>query len=123
MLGGLSLAIAALILAFRWDWLIPLVEPRASAALGRPVKITHLHVSLGRTTHIVMDGVAVGNPAGWPGGGDFATAEHLMLDVDAERLIRTRQVSLPSITLERVFEQRQQWKQRFRAANRQADDQ
>lgn len=101
VLGMLSLLIAGLVLAFRWDWLIPLVETRASAALGRPVKIAHLHVTLGRTTHVVADGVAIGNPAGWPGGGDFATAEHLVIDVDAEKLIRTREVSLPAIALER----------------------
>ncbi len=83
---------------FRWDWLIPFVEPRASAALGRPVTIAHLHVTLGRTTHIVADGVTIGNPPDWPGGGDFATAEHLTLDVDADGAVSSsRQVVLPSI--------------------------
>ena len=108
VLGVLSLALAGLILAFRWDWLIPLLEPRASAALGRPVKVTHLHVSLGRVTHVVLDGVSIGNPAGWPGGGDFATAEHLVLDVDAAKLLRTRQVSLPLIEFERPVVDAQQ---------------
>jgi len=108
VLGALSLLVAGLILAFRWDWLIPLIEPRASAALGRSVKIAHLHVSLGRVTHIVLDGVTIANPAGWPGDGDFATAEHLVLDVDAEKLIRTRQVSVPTIALERPVVDAQQ---------------
>lgn len=101
VLGALSLVVAGLILAFRWDWLIPLIEPRASAALGRPVKLAHLHVQLGRVTHLVADQVEIGNPAGWPGGGDFATAEHLVVDVDAEKLLRGRHVVLPAITLER----------------------
>ena len=69
VVGGIALAIVAVIVAFRWDWLIPIVDSRASAALGRPVHLTHLHVSLGRTTRIVADGVTIANPPDWPGGG------------------------------------------------------
>jgi uncharacterized protein involved in outer membrane biogenesis len=65
---------------FRWDWLIPLVDRRASAALGRPVTITHLHVRLGRVLHVEADGVTIGNPAGWPNGGNLATADTLSVD-------------------------------------------
>ena len=101
VLGGLVVLIGALIFAFQWDWLIPFVEPRASAALGRPVRMAHLHVKLGWTTHIVVDGVEIGNPAGWPGGGNFATAEHLVVDVDADKLIHGRHIVLPAIVLER----------------------
>ncbi len=45
--------------------------------------------------------MAIGNPAGWPGGGDFATAEHLVVDVDADKLIHGRHIVLPSIAVER----------------------
>ena len=101
VLGGFALAIIALVLAFRWDWLIPLVDSRASAALGRPVRVTHLHVALGRTTRIVVDGVTIANPPDWPGGGDFATVERLAVDIDAMALLHGRHIVLPAITLDR----------------------
>ena len=44
---------------WRWDWFIPLVQTRASAALGRPVTIAHLHVHPGGMTRIVADNVEV----------------------------------------------------------------
>ena len=57
ILVGLVLAL----LLFQWDWLIPIVNKQASAALGRPVTVTHLHVHLGRNTRIEAD-VIVGLP-------------------------------------------------------------
>ena len=43
---GIPVVLIALIVAFwNWDWFIPLVQARASAALGRPVtKIGRAHV-------------------------------------------------------------------------------
>ncbi len=100
VMGGLvGLAILAVAL-FQWDWLIPYVDRQASAALGRPATITHLHVKLGRVPHIVAEGVTIANPDGWPGGGNFATADKLELDVDAMAYIRRRQVVIPVITLD-----------------------
>lgn len=101
VVGALLLALVAVILAFQWDWLIPLIEPRASASLGRPVKISHLHVKLGRVTHIVADGVTIGNPANWQGGGDFAATEHLAVDVEVSPLLHGGQIVLPLIVLDR----------------------
>jgi len=59
--------IIVLALVWRWDWFIPLVEARASAAIGRPVKIAHLSVGLGRVTQISVSDVTVANPPGWDG--------------------------------------------------------
>ena len=70
-------AVIVAVLLFQWDWLIPIVDKQASAALGRPVTITHLHVTLGRTTRIEAEGVTIANPDGFPGGGDFATVDRL----------------------------------------------
>ena len=98
--GGVVLLLVVAVFLFRWDWLIPVVQARASAALGRPVTITHLHVALGRMTRIEADGVVIGNPADWPGGGNFATAERLGVDVDAMALIKHRQIVLPVIDVQ-----------------------
>lgn len=51
---------------WNWDWFIPLAQSRASAALGRPVTIEHLHVHLGRTIIIRADNITAENPSGFP---------------------------------------------------------
>lgn len=100
VLGGVALALALFLAVFRWDWLIPLVNAQASKALGRPVTVTHLHVRLGRVPHIEADGVTIANPDGWPGGGTFATADRLGVDIDALAYIRSRTVVIPDIAID-----------------------
>ncbi len=101
IVGGVAVLLVAAVALFQWDWLLPFVNRKASAALGRPVSAQHLHVKLGRVPHIVLDGVTIGNPAEWEGGGTFATAEHLVLDVDAMAYIRNRSLVIPSIEIDR----------------------
>ncbi len=108
VLGGVIALLALAVFLFQWDWLIPLVNKQASAALGRPVSITHLHVKLGRVPHIVAEGVTIANPPDWPGGGNFATIDRLAVDVDAMAYIRNRQVVLPEITVDRPVVDAQQ---------------
>ena len=43
-LGGALLAVVALVVIWGGDLMIPLVASQASAALGRPVTIAHLHL-------------------------------------------------------------------------------
>ena len=100
VLGGVIAVLAAAVALFQWDWLIPTVEKRASAALGRPVTLTHLHVRLGWVPHIEAEGVAIGNPEDWKGGGNLATADTLSVDVDAMAYIHDRQVVIPNITVD-----------------------
>ncbi len=100
LLGGLVLALIVFVAVFQWDWLIPTVNKQASKALGRPVTITHLHVRLGLVPHIEAEGVVIANPADWPGGGNFATADKLSVDFDALAYIRSRAVVIPGIALD-----------------------
>lgn len=100
VLGGLVLALGIFLAVFQWDWLIPVVNKQASKALGRPVTVSHLHVKLGRVPHIEADGVTIANPDDWPGGGNFATADKLTVDVDAMAYIRNRAVVIPDIALD-----------------------
>ncbi len=64
--GVFALIVVLVILFWNWDWFIPFVEARASAALGRKVTIAHLHVHLGRDTTVAADDVLVANPDGFP---------------------------------------------------------
>ncbi len=100
VLGGLVLLLGVALAVFRWDWLIPVVNAQASKALGRPVTITHLHVRLGLVPHIEADGIVIANPADWPGGENFATADKLSVDFDALAYIRNRAVVIPDIALD-----------------------
>lgn len=100
VLGALVLAVGLAIALFDWNWFKPLVEARASAALGRKVTIGNLHVALGWTPRITADGVHIANPADWPGGGDFATIDRLDVDVDARAYLHGRQIVIPAIALQ-----------------------
>lgn len=101
VLGGIVLVIAVAAVLFRWDWLLPIVNARASAALGRPVAARHLTVDLGRQTVITLEGLTIANPPDWPEGGDFGTIDRLSITLDAEALLRRRAVVLPVIALDR----------------------
>ena len=92
VLGALLVAIALLAVFWRWDWFIPLVQTRASAALGRPVTIAHLHVRLGTVTRIVADDVRIADPPGFPADAQFGSMEHLAIDVDLGALLHNRSV-------------------------------
>jgi hypothetical protein len=51
--------VATVVVALVWGWdlLIPVVASRASAALGRPVTIEHLHISPGPIVSVTADGL------------------------------------------------------------------
>jgi len=94
-------AIVTLIAFWNWDWLIPIVEDRASSALGRRVTTQHLHLQLGRVTTVSADDVRVANPADFPEQGDFARIAQLSVQADVMAYIRSREIVLPEILLER----------------------
>lgn len=99
VLAVLLLGIAILILLWDWDWFIPLVEARASAALGRPVTIAHLHLRLGRVTRVAADDVTIANPAGFPPRPEFATADRLTVAINILDYIHGGRIVLPEIAL------------------------
>jgi len=100
---GLGLPLSALVLLlalFRWDWLIPVAEVQASAALGRPVTLQHLHVRLGRTITVTAEGVRIGNPEGFDPDPPFAEVPRASADLELAPLLRGA-VVVPAVTLER----------------------
>lgn len=99
---GLPLLLLALLVRFwNWDWFIPIVEAQASAKVGREVRIEHLHVDLGRITTVNAEGVRVANPAGFPDDPPFATVERATAQVDVGAFLRSREVVIPSVQLDR----------------------
>ena len=99
---GIPLGLLVLLaLLFRWDWLIPLIEPRASAALGRPVTLEHLHVKLGRTVVVTADDVVVGNPEGFDDPVPLARVTRLTAAVNAWDWWRGAPLTLPFIEVDK----------------------
>ena len=98
---GLLVVIAVAVVAFwNWDWFIPLVNARATAALGRPTTVEHLDVKLGRTTTIILSGVQVANPDGIGNGKPFAQIAKLTAAADVMAYIHSRQIVIPQITID-----------------------
>ena len=100
IVGVPVLIVVAVILFWQWDWFIPIVDSQASAAIGRKVTVQHLHVALGRVTHIVADDVQIDNPDGFAEGDPFVHVAHLGLDFDVENYIRNRTVVISAIDLD-----------------------
>ncbi|HEY2133188.1 MAG TPA: AsmA family protein [Acetobacteraceae bacterium] len=95
------LIVIGIVVLWQWDWFIPQVEARASAALGRPVVLGHLHVRPGRVTVVTADDVRVENPAGFPAGPPLAQLAHVTVQLDVMRYIRRRAIAIPLIAVDR----------------------
>ena len=96
----LGIAIAVAILLWDWDWFRPLVERRATAALGRKVTLQHFDVKAGWHPLLVADGVAVANPPDFPADTRLGSIDKLSVRLDLRRLLH-RQLHLLEINAER----------------------
>ena len=99
VLGGMTSLVVALVILFDWNWLKPYVEAQASAELGRPVRIGHLDVSLGREPVVILDRFEIGNPSEFPAGSNLAEFERMEFRIDLARYIKTGQFYFPAMTL------------------------
>ncbi|WP_240759739.1 AsmA family protein [Lichenicoccus roseus] len=100
ILGVFAVAIILLVALWDWDWFIPLVDSRASSALGHKVTMQHLHVRLGRTTVVTADGVRVDNPEGFPADQPLAQIDHLGISVAVMSYIRNQVIDIPLINVD-----------------------
>ena len=100
-IGVPILLIAALVAFWNWDWFVPIVQSRASAALGRPVTLSHLHVRLRRYVEVTADDVVVANPPGWSSGDPpFVSIHALTVQVDLLGYVQGRGLILPLVALD-----------------------
>ena len=102
---GLPLLLIVAIIGGGWFWishhLVPLVEARASAAIGRPVSIGDIHISPGRISTITADNVVIDNPKDWPGdSAKLAVIPRLVVTFDLWRYISHRQIDIPDIDIQ-----------------------
>ena len=99
-LGVFVAAIVVLILVWDWDWFRPLVEARASAALGRKVTMTHFGLRLGWHPVAVADNVTVADPPGFPEAPYFARIKRLAITADARAYLHGRNIVLTRIDVQ-----------------------
>jgi len=93
-------AIIVAALVWDWNWLRPMVEQRASTALGRKVTLRNLDVKIGWHPLVIADGIAVANPPDFPTDSQFGSIEKLKVRVDLRPLFH-RQIHLLEISAER----------------------
>jgi uncharacterized protein involved in outer membrane biogenesis len=96
------LVIVLLVVFWQWDRLIPTLNARASAALGRPVNMSHLHVRFGRIIQVAADDVIIANPSDWPKKDPpLASIGKLTVLVDIWSYLRGAGLILPLIVLDK----------------------
>ncbi|RUT24628.1 AsmA family protein [Asaia sp. W19] len=99
--GALAGLIILLIVFWNWDWFVPLVDRRASAALHRPVSIAHLHVRLGFTTTVSVDDLQIRQPEGFEGEKElFASARKATVSVNVWNYLTNKGLEIPLIALD-----------------------
>ncbi len=100
-IGTPVVLLVLLVVFWNWDWFIPIVQSRVSAAIGRPVTIAHLHVRLGRVVQVTADNVVIANPPGWSSSDPpFVTLDKLTLQADAWGYVQGHGLVLPLIGLD-----------------------
>jgi uncharacterized protein involved in outer membrane biogenesis len=103
VLGVFVVAIVLVIAFWDWNWFKPIVEAQASSALGRNVTIKNLDVKLGWKPTVILDGVVVDNPDGFPQDQKFATIDRLTVVADVIAYIRTQRIVIPTIGVDHAI--------------------
>ncbi len=100
VLGLFVIVLVAIAALWNWNWLRPLVERQASAALDRKVTIRNLDVSLSLTPVIVLDGITIGNPAGFAEDSTMATIDRVAVTIDGRAGLKGA-LRFPEIVIDR----------------------
>ncbi|MGQ3031153.1 MAG: AsmA family protein, partial [Ferrovibrionaceae bacterium] len=112
--GGLAAAIAALVVAFDWDWLRGPLTRAAGDRLARSASVGHLAAEWKLRPRVTLQDVHVGN-ADWSARGEMFSAESVEVVLDLPELLRGRLVIpelrlvRPEITLERRADGSHNW--------------
>ncbi|HKY92634.1 MAG TPA: AsmA family protein, partial [Nevskiaceae bacterium] len=93
------LLVLLVVLLWDWNWFVPVIEKRASAALGREVTIGNLDVDLGEHPRIVVDDLALANPDEFTGEPTMVHVKRLAVRADLPGFFHHR-VYVDEITLD-----------------------
>lgn len=101
LVGVVLLGVVVLIWVWNWDWFIPIVDRFASARLGHPVTIQHLHVRIAANPVLEADDVVVGNPPGFPASEPLAHIDRLAVMLDGPAYLHGQAIVVPSIEVDK----------------------
>ncbi|NHN85921.1 AsmA family protein [Acetobacter musti] len=105
--GGAGLFILALILLiifWSWDWFVPLLNRKATDALGRPTSVAHLHVHPGFVTRVTVDDVKSDQPKEFESEDTpFFTAKHITASFDLLNYVLHRSLRVPLLALDTPY--------------------
>ncbi len=96
----IAATVIVLALIWDWNWFRPLVERRATAALGRQVTLRNFDVQAGWRPLLVAEGIVVANPPDFPAGSELGSIARLGVRVDLWRLVG-REIHLLEINADR----------------------
>lgn len=95
-----ALVLAALLIFWDWNWFRPLVEARASSALGQQVRIGRFDVQFSGTPRAVIDDLVIENPEGFGEEEPLGSADRLSVSIRPWAALRG-QIILPEIIIEK----------------------
>lgn len=95
-LGVGAFVLLTLILLWDWNWFRPLVELRASSALGRTVAIGHFDIDLSRTPTAIIENLVIENPEDFGEEEPLGAAERLSVSIRPWAAL-TGRIILPEI--------------------------
>ena len=95
--GVLVVLCVALWFFWSWDWFLPIVDAKASAAAGRRVTAQHLHVRLWTTTRVELDGIRVEEPKDFAEAKPFATVGRLVVTLKPFAYLHGGAIVVPTI--------------------------
>jgi len=97
--GLIATALVLLFLLWDWNWFRPIIERKASQAIGREVRIGHLDVALSWHPTVRLLSVTVANPKDFTGKQPLLTGKDLSLTIDLAQLWRSRTLLLEQVSL------------------------
>ncbi len=98
-LGVLVVLCVALWFLWSWDWFLPIVDAKATAAAGRKVTAQHLHVRLWTTTRVELDGIRIEEPKDFPEEKPFATVGRLVVTLRPLAYLHGAGLVIPTILI------------------------
>lgn len=96
---GLAATLGGAFLALGAGWFNPLAERYVSARLGRPTSLERLEIHPGRVTRVVLSGLRIANPPGFPQDKAFARIASAEVTFDSWAMLASRTARITSLVL------------------------
>lgn len=104
-IGGLVVLLIIVGFVWDWNWFRPMVAKKVADELQRDVTLQHFDVQnvFSSQPMLVLDGIGIGNPPNFPGGGETGTIQQLKVSFDLPALVASfgRRIIVSQVTIDR----------------------